>query len=272
MTGGRAREYAVGMCGRFTLRTPAQQLAEHFQLPLLADAEYAPRYNVAPSQAVLAVRIDPADGSRNWARLRWGLIPSWAQDAAIGNRTINARSESAAEKPTFRQSFAQRRCLIVADGFYEWAGTGAAKRPYYIHRADGAPFAFAGLWDRWTKGDAPIESCTILTTNANAVLTPLHERMPVILQPSAYVAWLDPRPQSTPQLQTLLSASANDALVYYPVGKPVNSPAHDTADCLTPQSPDSSTEAVAPQSPARRRSAPRSAKPGAGQGWLPLSE
>lgn len=258
------------MCGRFTLRTPAQQLAEHFQLPLFADEPLAPRYNIAPSQAVLAIRNGP-DGQREWARLRWGLIPHWAQDATSGNRPINARSETAAEKPAFRVPFTQRRCLIPADGFYEWAG--AARRGYFIHRPNGAPLALAGLWDEWTGGDGPVQSCTILTTAANERLRPLHERMPVILEPPAYAAWLDPRPQGVERLKALLQPLANDALTYYAVGKLVNSPAHDAPECLRPwdDSAEGSAESRGP-SQAVRRSGGRWHKPAAGQGWLPLEE
>lgn len=261
------------MCGRYTLRTPAHQLAEHFQLPLWADDPLPPRYNIAPSQNVLAVRTMP-DGQRQWARLRWGLIPHWAQDAAIGNRMINARSETAAEKPAFRQSFAYRRCLIAADGFYEWSGVGPARRGYYIHRADGAPFAFAGLWDECSKLDPPVASCTILTTDANAGLRPLHERMPVILTPAAYADWLDPRPQATPQLLALLQMLDCDALNYYAVGKWVNSPMHDSPECLQPfeESADRAAESTSqPTTPHKRPTRSRH-KPDTGQGLLPFEE
>ncbi len=255
------------MCGRFTLRTPAHQLAEHFQLPLFADEPLRPRYNIAPSQEVLAVCVD-GDGRRHWARLRWGLIPHWAQDASIGNRTINARSETAAEKPAFRQSFAQRRCLIAADGFYEWSAAGPARRGYFIHRPDDAPLALAGLWDQWNKASPSIASCTVLTTSANECLRPLHDRMPVILEPENYAAWLDPRSQTAQQLATLLRPLANDALTYYAVGKLVNSPANDTPDCLRPLE-EAPAEAER-RAPAKRRPGGRRHKPDAGQGWLPL--
>ena len=152
------------MCGRFTLRTRPQAVAEAFDL-FEPPAEFAPRYNIAPSQPVAAVRFDAASSGRALFWPRWGLVPSWADSPAIGNRMINARAEGIATKPAFRQAFKSRRCLIVADGFYEWHKDGTAKQPFLISRPDGAPFGFAGLWESW--GPDRMETCTIITTAAN---------------------------------------------------------------------------------------------------------
>ena len=196
------------MCGRFTLRTPATVLIAHFDLDARGDRRlplFEARYNIAPTQDVLVVRADPANGQRFASLLRWGLIPSWTKgdQPPSGPPMINARAETLAEKPTFRTALRCRRCLIPADGFYEWQQSpGSArgkKQPFYIHRPDGGPFAFAGLWEKWTQRSAEstgenslaIESCTIVTTSANNALRDLHERMPVILAKSDYAAWLD---------------------------------------------------------------------------------
>src|SRR5262245_35107324 len=177
------------MCGRFTLATSRAQLADLFRLA--GGPELPLRYNIAPTQPVPVVRA--AGDGRALALARWGLIPRWATDPAIGNRLINARSETVAEKPSFRDAFRKRRCLIPATGFYEWAKTAGGKQPYHFRLLDGRPFAFAGLWERWDRGGEPVESCTILTTAANAVVRPVHERMPVILPAEAFAAWLDNR-------------------------------------------------------------------------------
>jgi putative SOS response-associated peptidase YedK len=236
------------MCGRFTLRTPATILIEHFDLDVRNDRQLAlfePRYNIAPTQDIVVVRADPASGARTAANLRWGLVPSWTKELTPGPPMINARSETLAEKPAFRTAFRQRRCLIPADGFYEWKQSASAprgkKQPYYIHRPDGAPFAFAGLWETWrTPGDrscdtAPLESCTIVTTAANAALEDLHDRMPVVLSPHDYARWLDPAIQDPPQLQFLLRACPNDELVAEPVSTHVNRVANDDPRCVAIQ-------------------------------------
>jgi putative SOS response-associated peptidase YedK len=167
------------VCGRYTLKAPKKAIAEAFDLadvpPLL------PRYNIAPTQPVPVVRLDPASGERGLALLHWGLIPSWADDPAIGHRLINARAETVAEKPAFRSAFKRRRCLVVADGFYEWKRENG-KTPYYFRLKDDSPFAFAGLWDRWEKGDELVASCTLITCEPNGVVAPVHDRMPVIPQ------------------------------------------------------------------------------------------
>lgn len=214
------------MCGRFTLFTPASRLAEQF-LPG-EPLSVAPRYNIAPSQPVLAVRPSPAAGRREFAMPRWGLVPAWARDAAIGNRLINARAETVSEKPAFRRAFRERRCLIPADGFYEWKKEGAGKRPFYVRRRDGAPFAFAGIWERWegTGGEA-VETCAILTTEPNELLAPLHDRMPLIVPPEEYGRWLDPSLRTPERLAPLLRPFPSAALEAFPVGREVNNPRAD---------------------------------------------
>ena len=219
------------MCGRFTLRTPAHRLAEAFGVRELPNLR--PRYNIAPSQDVVAIRR-AADG-RELALLRWGLIPSWAKQAAIGNRMINARAETVAEKPAFRAAFRHRRCLVAADGFYEWQKTdGGAKQPYYIRLADEAPFAIAGLWERWTPpdGDA-VESCTLITTAANDLLKPIHDRMPVILAPADNDAWLDAEAPSA-ALGSLLRPYPADEMAAHAIGRLVNDARTDEAACIAP--------------------------------------
>src|ERR687898_1757828 len=175
------------MCGRYTLKTPVEKLAEEFGFEA-SSAELPPNYNVAPTQQVAAVLEE--GGERRLEMLRWGLIPSWADDPGIGSRMINARAETAPEKPSFRRAFRGQRCLIPADGFYEWKRENGGKQPYYFRMQDGRPFAFAGLWESWDKGgDGPLRTCAILTTRANSVLSGIHERMPVILPSGAYNAW-----------------------------------------------------------------------------------
>ena len=206
--------------------TPASRLAEQF-LPG-EPLSVAPRYNIAPSQPVLAVRTSPAAGRREFAMPRWGLVPAWARDATIGNRLINARAETVSEKPAFRRAFRERRCLIPADGFYEWKKEGAGKRPFYVRRRDGAPFAFAGIWERWegTGGEA-VETCAILTTEPNELLAPLHDRMPLIVPPEEYGRWLDPSLRAPERLAPLLRPFPSAALEAFPVGREVNNPRAD---------------------------------------------
>ena len=170
------------MCGRYTLKTPVEKLAEEFGFDD-SSVELPPNYNVAPTQGVAAVLEE--DGRRRLEVLRWGLIPPWADDPQIGSRMINARAETAPEKPSFRRAFRERRCLIPADGFYEWKRMNGGKQPYYIHMKEGRPFAFAGLWESWKEAGGPeIRSCTILTTKPNALAGEIHDRMPVILPPA----------------------------------------------------------------------------------------
>lgn len=219
------------MCGRYTLSDPGDLLDE---LGVTAAPSLSPRYNIAPTQEVLAVRQEGDD--RLAVGLRWGLIPYWAKDAAIGNRMINARSETVAEKPSFKHALKRRRCLIPADGFYEWVKTSAKgpKQPYHIHFEGHRPFVFAGLWEVWKKGPEPIESCTVLTTDANEEIRPVHHRMPVILEGDKRDAWLDPSIEDSDLLSTLLGPLPDGSLQLTPVSTRVNSPRNDVPECLEP--------------------------------------
>jgi putative SOS response-associated peptidase YedK len=221
------------MCGRFTLATPEQDLVVQFNLPEIPDLR--PRYNIAPTQPVAAVRV-PADGDhRELVMLHWGLIPFWAKDSGLGARLINARSETVAEKPAFRTAFRRRRCLVPADGFYEWQKENGTKRPFFVHLQDGRAFAFAGLWERWQDKDGSvIESCTLLTTKPNEVIQPLHNRMPVIIGPRDYALWLDPETQDVDPLRPLLRPYPPAEMQAYPVSRYVNSPRNEGPDCILP--------------------------------------
>jgi len=223
------------LCGRFTLRARPEDVAEHFELD--GELSLQPRFNVAPGQEVPIVRRDDGGGRRLEQRT-WGLVPFWATDPAVGNRMINARSETVSEKPAFRQAVAKRRCLVPADGFYEWASGPAPKQPYWIGRADEGLFAFAGLFEDWhAEASDAIRSCTILTTTANATLAPIHHRMPVILAPSAYATWVDDDPKSSGDRLALLAPCPDDWLRAHPVSLRVNSPRHDDPECLAPAPP-----------------------------------
>ena len=219
------------MCGRYTLSTPVEKLAEEFDVsgPL---PDLPPNYNVAPSQEVAAI-VAGGDGERRLELLRWGLIPAWADDPGIGSRMINARSETAAEKPSFRRAFKERRCLIPADGFYEWQKTNGGKQPYHLKMRDGRLFAFAGLWESW-KGDeeGEIRSCTILTTDANDLVGEVHHRMPVILPPETYDLWLDPAVREAEQLLSVLGPYPTEDMEAYPVSRRVNNPSNDEPGCV----------------------------------------
>lgn len=222
-------------------------LVEHFQLDVDAVRQlplFEPRYNIAPTQEILAVREDAASGKRAPVMLRWGLVPAWSKEPQSGPPMINARGESIAEKPSFRTAVRRRRCLIPADGFYEWhkVGAGSAKKqPYYIHYSDHRPFAFAGLWEQWQAKDAAageglaIESCTIVTTAASKALSELHDRMPVILEPSDYALWLDPTVQDAAQVQHLIESNDDPAIVFEPISTHVNKVANDDPRCIQVQ-------------------------------------
>jgi putative SOS response-associated peptidase YedK len=221
------------MCGRFTLSAPSEDIATVFdvhQIPGVLE----PRYNIAPTQMVAAVRVDPESSARELVRLRWGLVPAWAEDPAIGNKLINARGETVGSKASFKRAFKSRRCLVVADGFYEWQKAGKGKQPFHIKMKDGKPFALAGLWERWTRGDQPIESVTIVTTEPNDLVKPIHRRMPVILHPSDWDAWLDPGNEDIDALAVLLTAFPADAMVAQAVSKAVNNPKNDAPVCVEP--------------------------------------
>jgi putative SOS response-associated peptidase YedK len=222
------------MCGRFALRTPLNVLAETFFFEMPADISQSPRYNIAPTQPILAV-IQTAEGERRQAiSARWGLIPSWAKDPAIGNRMINARSETAHEKPSFRAAFRRRRCLLLADGYYEWQKLADGKQPWLFHRGDDQPFAMAGLWEQWKPADQSelICSATILTTSPNTLSAPIHDRMPVILDESAQQSWLDLANEDLDQLSSLLKPCEQGLLVADPVSSHVNNPRHEDAQCV----------------------------------------
>lgn len=221
------------MCGRYTLTSSGEEVADLFgllEIPALPS-----RYNMAPTQEAAVVRVPEPGASRELAFLRWGLVPYWAKDITIGNRLINARSESVAEKPSYRSSFRKQRCLIPTSGFYEWKKEGKAKQPYLIRRQDRRPFAFAGLWSRWKDPErGPLDTFTILTTDANDRVRELHDRMPVILAPEDFDLWLDPKVQDAARLQPLLAPLAGDDLELVRVSKTVNSPANDLPDCIEP--------------------------------------
>lgn len=221
------------MCGRFTLSQPVEALVERFQLDEIPSLE--PQYNIALSQNVATVLVSQKSKKRQLKFLRWGLIPAWAKDPKLGAKMINARAETITEKPTFRSAFKRRRCLILADGFYEWQQLKGKKQPFYIQRQDEQPFAFAGLWERW-KGsdDNVIESCTILTTEPNELLRPIHNRMPVVLESKDYDLWLDPEVQQSELLQPLLCSYPPEAMTAHPVSLQVNNPANNSSE-LTKQ-------------------------------------
>ena len=221
------------MCGRFTLRASAGTVAEQFAVFELPP--FTPRFNIAPTQPVPVVRIDPqpTEPRRQLVWLRWGLIPSWAKDPAIGNRMINARAETVAGKPSYRAALRRRRCLVVADGFYEWRKAAGQKQPYFIHMADHKPFAFAGLWEAWEGADhSHIESCTILTTEPNDLLRPIHDRMPVILAAEQYDRWLDPATREAEVVLPLLKPFPSEPMAAYAVGTLVNNPGNDEPACV----------------------------------------
>lgn len=209
------------MCGRYAQRTDPQRLAKVFGVEEAPEVE--PRYNIAPMQEVLAVHRT-ADG-REMTFYKWGLVPSWAKDTSMGARLINARSETVGEKPAFRQAFKRRRCIIPADGFYEWQRTEGRKQPFFFQMRDESPFGFAGLWERWEgDGDQVINSCTILTTEANEVLRPVHDRMPVILHPDDYELWLGAEEREQTLLRELLRPYPAEEMTGYAVSVLVNSP------------------------------------------------
>jgi putative SOS response-associated peptidase YedK len=218
------------VCGRFSLTQSGEAIAQTFQL--LALPNLTPRYNIVPSQQVATI-IQPTQREFRW--MQWGLIPSWSKDRKIGNKLINARAETLAEKPSFRNAFKRRRCLIIADGFYEWQKLEKCKQPYYIKMQDGKLFAFAGLWENWKSLEGEeITSCTIITTSANSLMEPIHDRMPVILSPEDCDRWLDSSVSDTKLLQNLLTPYNSDEMQAFPVSSTVNSPANDRAECINP--------------------------------------
>jgi putative SOS response-associated peptidase YedK len=219
------------VCGRFTMRANLKTVAGLFDVPE-PPPTVRPRYNISPSQTIVAIRPTD-DASKEWALLRWGLIPSWAADPKIGYKMINARSETVATKPSFRSAFKRRRCIIPADGYYEWKANGKQKQPYLFHRKGDAPFAFAGLWERWEQGDEPIESCTIITTSANGATREFHDRMPVILDEKRIAEWLDAKSE-VQELTELLKPADEKLLIASAVSTLVNSPKNEDPTCVEP--------------------------------------
>jgi putative SOS response-associated peptidase YedK len=219
------------MCGRFAQRTPAKRLAKEFQVSEMPEIEL--RYNIAPTQDILNIRR--TDGGREAALLKWGLVPSWAKDVSIGAKLINARSETITEKPSFREAFKRRRCIIPSDGFYEWQRSGGRKQPYFFLMRDEHLFGFAGLWEKWRDADGHVlETCTILTTEANEVLEPVHDRMPVILHPADYELWLGGDARELDLVKELLRPYPGEEMVGYPVSTSINSPHNQGAELIAP--------------------------------------
>ncbi len=219
------------MCGRSSLHDAPVSVLERFRLPPALPG-FEPRYNIAPTQLQWTIAFDHREEPA--ARtIRWGLIPWWSADAAMGNRMINARAESVAGKPSYRTSFQKRRCLVLADGYYEWMVAGRQRTPMFFHMSGHRPFVMAGLWDRWDKGEEPLDTCTIITTPASARTAQFHDRMPAVLPLHAAEAWMD---VSTPErvLTRLLVPYEESDLDFYEVSRLVNNPANDSEECIQP--------------------------------------
>jgi putative SOS response-associated peptidase YedK len=222
------------MCGRYRLSRRKQIIEEHFD-SVSGDEEWGPCYNVAPTQPVPIIRQHPKEPRRELSLVRWGLIPWWAKDASSAARMINARSETAATLPAFRDAFRTRRCIVPADGFYEWLRSGKAKQPYCFEVNEGELFAFAGLWDRWKDAAGKsVETCSILTTTPNALTSAVHDRMPVILHPDSYDLWLDPGFTDVTTASELLKPYDARLMRCYPVSRRINHAANDDAECCAP--------------------------------------
>ena len=222
------------MCGRYRLSRRKQIIEEHFETQPW-DNDWKPRYNIAPTQPIPVIRQHPKEPTRQLSLIKWGLIPNWARDASLGSSTINARSETAAAKPAFRDPLKFRRCLIPADAFYEWKRVGAAKQPYCFEVDEGELFAFAGLWDGWKNPSGDwVKTCSILTTIPNAVMSTVHDRMPVILHPDSYDLWLDPGMQNVAAISELLKPFDARLMRCYPVSTRINHVANDDAGCSAP--------------------------------------
>lgn len=220
------------MCGRFVLEHSPEQLMKAYRLSSVP--ELSPRYNIAPSQQIAVVRQQNG-GDRDLTSLQWGLIPSWSKDSAIGYKMINARSETVHEKPSFKQAFHARRCIIPVSGFYEWEKRGKEKIPHYIHLRDGDIMSLAGLWERWTSPEGKgLETCTILTMAANSLVKKLHDRMPVILHRAEFEVWLDRDIDDVNRLTELFHPYPSDQLEMYVVASDVNSPTNDSPGCIIP--------------------------------------
>jgi len=235
------------MCGRYTIIASPEALRALFRYE--EQPNFPPRYNVAPTQPIAIVRL--VDGKRHFALVRWGLLPSWVKDPKTFTLLINARGETAAEKPAFRAAMKRRRCLIPADGFYEWQAVGNRKRPFYVRAKSGAPLAFAGLWETWTGPNGEeLETAAIVTTRANRTLSPIHDRMPVIVPPEAFDLWLDGATVDATTAAALIAPAPEDLLVAYEISTAVNRTANDNPKLLEPVGP--SQSAPAPQPAAKR--------------------
>jgi putative SOS response-associated peptidase YedK len=222
------------MCGRYRLSKRKQIMEEHFDCDPW-DENWSPRYNIAPTQSVPVIRQHPKEPVRQISTMRWGLIPNWAKNTSIASGTINAKSETAATKPAFRDPLRLRRCLIPADGFYEWRRTGGAKQPFCFEVKDGELYAFAGLWDGWKDPSGNwIKTCSILTTTPIAVISTVHDRMPVILDPDNYDLWLDPGMQDVVAISEVLKPYDARLMGSYPVSTRVNSVSNDDLECSRP--------------------------------------
>lgn len=218
------------MCGRFVQKVDLREAAKIFEA--IVEAEQRTNYNVAPRQPIAVIM---ADGKRKIVEMSWGLIPHWAKDASIANKLINARSETVAEKPSFRESFRSRRCLIIADGFYEWQTRDGVKKPFYIFMKNRKPFGMAGLYDHWKdENGKEITTCTIITTEANEFMKSLHHRMPVIISPNDYDRWLDPAERDASKIGSLMKPWDSNEMGAYEVGALVNSAGYNSAECIDP--------------------------------------
>jgi len=248
------------MCGRYTLTSAPEAIRALFRFE--EQPNFPPRYNIAPTQPIPIVRL--VNGKRQFALVRWGLLPSWVKDPKAFSLIINARGESVLDKPAFRAAMKYRRCLIPADGFYEWQRGGVRKRPYYVRAKNGRPLAYAGLWETWMGPNGEeLETAAIVTTDANATLAPIHERMPVVVPPEAFDLWLNCAHVDAETAAALIQPAPDDLLEAYEISTAVNRVANDDARLIEPLPPDATPEA--PPKPAPRRAA---AKRDGGQGVL----
>jgi putative SOS response-associated peptidase YedK len=230
------------VCNRYRLTYAKPYLAERFEA--VGEIEERPRYNIAPTQQVVTLRREEGKKTRKFTTMRWGLIPSWAKDMSIGTQTLNGRSETVTTKPAFREPILKKRCLIPADGFYEWQKMGSVKQPYRFEVGEGEVFALAGLWDQWTgPDDEIIESCTILTTTPNSIVADMHDRMPVIVPPDKYDFWLDPDVQDFEAIRDILKPYDATAMRLYPVNRKLNNSNNDDAESASPVILDTPTQA-----------------------------
>lgn len=220
------------MCGRFIRTTPIERYSALFSAP--SSVELKASYNIAPSSQILLARNN-AKGGRELVALKWGLVPSWSREPKTEYSTINARAETIDEKPTFKSAFKSRRCLIASDGFIEWQkNSDGTKQPHFISLVDSKPFAFAGIWERWELEGQWLESCSIIVTQANELMKPIHDRMPVILSPDYYDAWMNGKETNTSNLKSLLVPYPSDRMKAYPISTLINSPRNNHSDLMLP--------------------------------------